>query len=86
MKKYRHYEFLYEEEKFSKVTLQDQLQQAQQAAEDYKKQAERLEHKASKSLKELEQALSRLSELEHEKDSFSRELELLRSVEEQVKR
>lgn len=37
-------------------------------------------------MKEHDQALTRISELEHEKDSFERELSLLRSVEEQVKR
>ena len=29
MKRYKHYEFMYEEEKFSKVKLEEQLMQAQ---------------------------------------------------------
>jgi hypothetical protein len=82
LKRYRHYEFLYEEEKLAKTALQDLNKQAQQAAEDYKRQADRLEHKANKAQKELEAALTRISELEHTKETYERDREVGRAIEE----
>lgn len=82
----QHIEFQYEEEKYSKVQLEEEIRVLAHKADEYKKMAERMEHKVNKGQKEHDLAIHRAEELEQQLSSLEKDMDVLRSSESETKR